>query len=208
MPTLIAEGNPAAHRIVIGHPFNPPELMPLVEMVPGQQTSPEIVERAAEVYASLGKLPIKLKKELPGFVGNRLQKGFNEQATYLVQQGVIEPQDLDELVKASSVCGGRRSARSRAAISGRPRRDAAPRRPRRVTDDVRERHAGPGEDGCGHLGSREGVRHRRGELRPARRAPGPPYSRRARRPTCRGRRDRAEPLNATDAFGGRRPEWR
>lgn len=101
MPSIIAEGNPAAHRIVIGHPFNPPELMPLVEVVPGKQTSPEIVERAVEVYASLGKLPIKLKKEMPGFVGNRLQKVFNEQATYLVQQGVIEPQDLDELVKAS-----------------------------------------------------------------------------------------------------------
>ena len=101
MPTVIAEGNPAAHRIVIGHPFNPPELMPLVEVVPGKDTSAETVQRAVEIYAGLGKLPIKLKKELPGFVGNRLQKVFNEQATYLVQQGVIEPQDLDELVKAS-----------------------------------------------------------------------------------------------------------
>ena len=101
MPTVIAEGNPAAHRIVIGHPFNPPELMPLVEVVPGTQTSTETVDRAVEIYASLGKLPIKLKREMPGFVGNRLQKVFNEQCTYLVQQGVIEPQDLDELVKAS-----------------------------------------------------------------------------------------------------------
>lgn len=101
MPSVIAENNPAADRIVIGHPFNPPELMPLVEVVPGKQTSAETVQRAVDVYASLGKLPIKLKKEMPGFVGNRLQKAFNEQATYLVQQGVIEPQDLDELVKAS-----------------------------------------------------------------------------------------------------------
>lgn len=75
--------------------------MPLVEVVPGRETSAEAVERAVEVYASLGRLPIKLKKEMPGFVGNRLQKAFNEQATYLVQQGVIEPQDLDELVRAS-----------------------------------------------------------------------------------------------------------
>lgn len=101
MPSVIAEGNAAAHRILIGHPFNPPELMPLVEVVPGRETSAEAVERAVEVYASLGRLPIKLKKEMPGFVGNRLQKAFNEQATYLVQQGVIEPQDLDELVRAS-----------------------------------------------------------------------------------------------------------
>ncbi len=101
LPSVIAEQNAAAHRILVGHPFNPPELMPLVEVVPGGQTSAESVERAVDVYASLGKLPIKLKKEMPGFVGNRLQKAFNEQATYLVQQGVIEPQDLDELVKAS-----------------------------------------------------------------------------------------------------------
>ena len=101
MPSVIAEHNAAAHRIVVGHPFNPPELMPLVEVVPGRETSAEAVERAVDVYASLGKLPIKLKKEVPGFVGNRLQKAFNEQATYLVQQDVIEPQDLDELVKAS-----------------------------------------------------------------------------------------------------------
>lgn len=101
MPSVIAEGSPAADRIVVGHPFNPPELMPLVEVVPGKQTSAETVRRAVEVYASLGKLPITLKKEMPGFVGNRLQKVFNEQSTYLVQQGVIEPHDLDELVKAS-----------------------------------------------------------------------------------------------------------
>jgi ketoreductase RED1 len=101
MPTVIADGNAAADRILIGHPFNPPELMPLVEVVPGERTSAEAVERAVAVYAGLGKLPIRLKKEMPGFVGNRLQKVFNEQATYLVQQGVIEPQDLDELVKAS-----------------------------------------------------------------------------------------------------------
>ncbi|MER6375879.1 3-hydroxyacyl-CoA dehydrogenase NAD-binding domain-containing protein [Streptomyces mirabilis] len=101
LPSVIAEGNPAADRIVIGHPFNPPELMPLVEVVPGTQTSPATVARAVEVYRSLGKLPITLKKEVPGFVGNRLQKVFNEQAFYLVQQGVITPQDLDLLVRAS-----------------------------------------------------------------------------------------------------------
>ena len=101
LPSVIAEGNPAADRILIGHPFNPPELMPLIEIVPSPATSQTAVDRAYEVYLQLGKLPIKLKKEVPGFVGNRLQRVFNEQATYLVQQGVIEPGDLDELVKAS-----------------------------------------------------------------------------------------------------------
>ncbi|MBB4688136.1 3-hydroxyacyl-CoA dehydrogenase NAD-binding domain-containing protein [Amycolatopsis jiangsuensis] len=101
LPTAIAEGNAAASRIVIGHPFNPPELMPLVEVVPGERTAPETVSRAVEVYRALGKKPITLKKEVPGFVGNRLQRVVNDQAMYLVQQGVIEAADLDELVKAS-----------------------------------------------------------------------------------------------------------
>ncbi|MFF0837286.1 MULTISPECIES: 3-hydroxyacyl-CoA dehydrogenase NAD-binding domain-containing protein [unclassified Streptomyces] len=101
LPSVIAEGNPAADRIVIGHPFNPPELMPLVEVVPGPGTSARTVERAVEVYRALGKLPIRLKREIPGFVGNRLQKVFNDQCTYLVQQGVIDVTDLDDLVRAS-----------------------------------------------------------------------------------------------------------
>ncbi|MEV0275885.1 3-hydroxyacyl-CoA dehydrogenase NAD-binding domain-containing protein [Streptomyces sp. NPDC050610] len=101
LPSVIARGNPAADRIVIGHPFNPPELMPLVEVVPGPRTSARTADSAVEVYRGLGKLPIRLKKEIPGFVGNRLQKVFNDQAAYLVQQGVIDVRDLDDLVRAS-----------------------------------------------------------------------------------------------------------
>jgi ketoreductase RED1 len=101
LPSQIAEGSAVAHRIVIGHPFNPPELMPLVEVVPGPATSAATVDRAVEVYRSLGKSPITLKREVPGFVGNRLQRVVNEQASYLVQQGVIDAHDLDELVKTS-----------------------------------------------------------------------------------------------------------
>ncbi|MFH8983225.1 3-hydroxyacyl-CoA dehydrogenase NAD-binding domain-containing protein [Streptomyces varsoviensis] len=101
LPSKIAQGNPAADRVVIGHPFNPPELMPLVEVVPGERTSAATVDHAMEVYRGLGKLPIRLKKEIPGFVGNRLQKVFNDQANYLVQQGVIDVRDLDDLVRAS-----------------------------------------------------------------------------------------------------------
>ncbi|MER0443420.1 3-hydroxyacyl-CoA dehydrogenase NAD-binding domain-containing protein [Streptomyces sp. Edi4] len=101
LPSVIARGNAAADRMVIGHPFNPPELMPLVEVVPGPQTSARTVDRAMEVYRGLGRLPIRLKKEIPGFVGNRLQKVFNDQAIHLVQQGVIDVRDLDDLVRAS-----------------------------------------------------------------------------------------------------------
>lgn len=70
LASSFAADNPAADRILIGHPFNPPELMPLIEVVPSPATSAAIVDRAFEVYRSLGKLPITLKKEIPGFVGN------------------------------------------------------------------------------------------------------------------------------------------
>jgi ketoreductase RED1 len=100
-PSQIAQRNPAADRIVAGHPFNPLELMPLVEVVPGPETSERTVLRAVEVYRSLGKVPIALKKEFPGFVGGRLQKVLDDQATYLVQQGVVDVKDLDDLVRAS-----------------------------------------------------------------------------------------------------------
>ncbi|MFD3745161.1 3-hydroxyacyl-CoA dehydrogenase NAD-binding domain-containing protein [Nocardia sp. NPDC058633] len=101
LPSAIAHGSPAADRILIGHPFNPADLMPLVEVVPGEQTCDAAMDRAMEVYRDLGKTPIRLKREIPGFVGNRLQKVFNDQAIYLVQQGIIAAEDLDDLVKAS-----------------------------------------------------------------------------------------------------------
>lgn len=101
LPSRIAEGNPAADRIVIGHPFTPPALMPVLEVVPGPATSPETVERALEVYAELGFQPSALKKEIPGFVGNRIQKVIMWEAISLVQQGVIDAKDLDTIVRNS-----------------------------------------------------------------------------------------------------------
>ena len=68
--------------------------MPVLEVVPGPATSPETVERALEVYAELGFQPSALKKEIPGFVGNRIQKVIMWEAISLVQQGVIDAKDL------------------------------------------------------------------------------------------------------------------
>lgn len=176
LPSVIAEGNPAADRIVIGHPFNPPELMPLVEVVPGPRTSTGTVDRAVEVYRSLGKLPITLKKEVPGFVGNRLQKAFNDQATYLVQQGVIDPEDPRRPGQgvARPAVGHHRTVREQC-----PRRrsggDAAPRRARRGGDDLRDGRAGPVRDGHGHRLGRTGLRHRGRELPAPRRDTGPAH---------------------------------
>jgi ketoreductase RED1 len=90
-----------AGRILIGHPFNPPHLIPLVEIVPGKRTSEDAVATAVDFYTFLGRTPVVERKEMPGFVGNRLQNALNREASYLVQQGVITPEDLDKVVTNS-----------------------------------------------------------------------------------------------------------
>ena len=90
-----------AARLLVGHPFNPPELMPLVEVLPGARTESATVDRAVELYRALDREPVVISKELPGFVANRLQGAISREARYLVQQGVVSPADLDTIVRNS-----------------------------------------------------------------------------------------------------------
>jgi ketoreductase RED1 len=90
-----------AGRVLIGHPFNPPHLIPLVEVVPGERTSEDSVEAAVDFYTSLGRTPVVERKELPGFVGNRLQNALSREAIYLVEQGVVTPEELDKVITRS-----------------------------------------------------------------------------------------------------------
>ena len=82
-------------RCVIGHPFNPPHLIPLVEIVGGAKTSEESIQRALQFYADLGKQPVRLHKELPGHVANRLQAALAREVYYLVSEGVVNAADVD-----------------------------------------------------------------------------------------------------------------
>jgi carnitine 3-dehydrogenase len=85
-------------RTVIGHPFNPPHIIPLVEVVGGAKTSPTTIHDAMSFYASIGKRPIHLKKELPGHVANRLQAALYREVVYLIGQGVLDVADSDDAV--------------------------------------------------------------------------------------------------------------
>jgi carnitine 3-dehydrogenase len=87
-----------ADRCVLGHPFNPPHVIPLVEIVGGARTSPETIEKAMEFYAAIGKRPIRLHKSLPGHVANRLQAALYKEMLYLIQQGVLSVEDADAAV--------------------------------------------------------------------------------------------------------------
>jgi 3-hydroxyacyl-CoA dehydrogenase len=82
-------------RCVIGHPFNPPHLVPLVEIVGGAKTSEETIQRAAEFYKSIGRRTIRVRKEMPGHVANRLQAALAREVYYLVAEGVVSAADVD-----------------------------------------------------------------------------------------------------------------
>jgi len=82
-------------RTVIGHPFNPPYLLPLVEIVGGKQTDPEAVSWAGDFYRIAGKAPLLMKKEVPGFVATRLQEALWREALHMVANGEATPEDID-----------------------------------------------------------------------------------------------------------------
>jgi ketoreductase RED1 len=99
--TAVAERMRQPERLVIGHPFNPPHLVPLVEVVPGAQTDPAVADRAVAFYRAIGKRPQLIRKEVSGFVANRLQNALFREAVHLISQGVVTEQELDDVVTSS-----------------------------------------------------------------------------------------------------------
>ena len=88
-----AASNP--ERCVIAHPFNPPHLIPLVEIVGGAKTSEETIRRVSEFYTSIGQRTVRVNKEMPGHVANRLQSCLLREVYYLVAEGVVSAADVD-----------------------------------------------------------------------------------------------------------------
>jgi 3-hydroxyacyl-CoA dehydrogenase len=97
-PSVMQSKSKHPERILVGHPFNPPHIIPLVEVVGGTKTSPEAIKAAIAFYASIGKKPIRLNKELPGHVGNRLQAALYKEIMYLIQNDVLSVEDADVAV--------------------------------------------------------------------------------------------------------------
>ncbi|NIF84516.1 3-hydroxyacyl-CoA dehydrogenase [Comamonas sp. Tr-654] len=85
-------------RVVLGHPFNPPHLIPLVEVGGGDATSPDSIQRAMDFYAALGKRPIHVRREIAGHIANRLQAALWREAFHLVDQGVASVSDIDTAI--------------------------------------------------------------------------------------------------------------
>ncbi len=90
---------PGRHRILVGHPVNPPYLVPLVELAPAPWTLPAVVERARDLYARAGQSPVLLKKEITGFLLNRIQGAVLNEALNLYANGYASVEDLDKVLK-------------------------------------------------------------------------------------------------------------
>lgn len=99
LPTIIAKNTTHPERIVVAHFWNPPELIPLVEIVPGEKTSQETINITMEWVESIGKEPISMKKECTGFIGNRLQHALLREALYIVEQGYAEVEEVDKAIE-------------------------------------------------------------------------------------------------------------
>jgi carnitine 3-dehydrogenase len=93
--TLLQRDCRHAERCVVGHPFNPPYLVPLVEVVGGERTDPAAVDWAVAFYAAVGKQPLKMTRELPGFLANRLQEAVWREALHMVAAGEASVEEID-----------------------------------------------------------------------------------------------------------------
>ncbi|MEH6990488.1 3-hydroxyacyl-CoA dehydrogenase family protein [Cytobacillus firmus] len=97
-PTEIASETAHPERTVVTHFWNPAHLIPLVEVVRGKKTGDEAVERSFQLLKQMKKKPIEVKKEVPGFVGNRLQYALFREAQYLLEEGIASKEDIDDAV--------------------------------------------------------------------------------------------------------------
>jgi carnitine 3-dehydrogenase len=93
---VVAAANPG--RFVVGHPFNPPYLIPLVEIVGGKATDPAAVDWAEKFYAHAGKVCLTMDREVPGFVGNRLQEALWREALHMIDSGEATVQQIDDSI--------------------------------------------------------------------------------------------------------------
>jgi 3-hydroxybutyryl-CoA dehydrogenase len=100
-PTEIAEKAKGRERIVGTHFWNPPHLIPLVEVVKAKETSEETMEKTMALMKAVGKKPVRVKKDVPGFLANRLQHALWREAISIVQNGIADPAEVDEAVKNS-----------------------------------------------------------------------------------------------------------
>jgi 3-hydroxybutyryl-CoA dehydrogenase len=98
--SMMAKHSATPHRMIITHFFNPAQLVPLVEIVKHEKTAGPVVETTIELMRTIGKHPVLLKKEVPGFIANRLQAAIVREAFHLLDEGVADARDIDDAITA------------------------------------------------------------------------------------------------------------
>ena len=98
LPTRIQARCRHPERVLIGHPFNPVYLLPLVEVVGGERTTPQVIKKASAFYRSLGMRPLHLKREIEGYISDRLQEALWREALHLVADGVATTKEIDDAI--------------------------------------------------------------------------------------------------------------
>ena len=98
LPSEIQAVTRHPERVLIGHPFNPVYILPLVEIVRGGQTSEQLAQQAAEFYRSIGMHPLMVRKEIEGYVSDRLQEAVWREALHMISDGVASTQDIDDAI--------------------------------------------------------------------------------------------------------------
>ncbi len=98
LPSELQKGCTLPERVIVGHPMNPPHLIPAVEIVSGQAFSQEIANRTKLFYSSLKRVPVQIKKEKRGHLANRLTSALYREAVYLVSEGVADLEDIDSII--------------------------------------------------------------------------------------------------------------
>ena len=198
MMTDIQKDCPTPERTVIGHPFNPPYLLPLVEIIGGKKTNPAAVGWAAAFYRHAGKAPLVMKKEIPGFVATRLQEALWREALHMVANGEATPEDIDLALMNGPG----------AAHGGAGAMHGLPRRLRRGRHGHKSRPVRPGAQmaldpaGGARIDARAARPHGRRLQRHRRRTAFRGYGSPARP------RDRRRPESDQGGTGMRHPPWR
>ena len=98
LPTTIQSGCKYPERVLIGHPFNPVYLLPLVEIVKGKKTSETSANKAKKIYEAIGMKPLKVKKEIEGYISDRLQEAVWRESLHLIKDGIATTEEIDDAI--------------------------------------------------------------------------------------------------------------
>jgi len=99
LPSVLQKGMKHPERLLVAHPFNPVYLLPLVELVAGKDTAPDVIPRASEFYSAIGMRPLHIRKEIEAFVADRLMEAVWRESLWLLKDGIATTEEIDDAIR-------------------------------------------------------------------------------------------------------------